>query len=330
MRLEEDRPDRSQENVTPPIAVIFVLSLDSAPLKRGAGLLRPGVVDMPKFNCQNKQFGHPCFDIDSHCTAGRIHLPVAPRCNIKCQFCSRKHDCANENRPGVTSRIITPDEALEWVERAIKNDPRIVVAGIAGPGDPLANEGTFETLRLIDRRFPGLNKCLSTNGLLLPDRLDSLLDAGLDTLTVTVNALHPDVGAQIYAWAELGGRKYYHQEAARLLFYNQISGLEKAVKRGLRVKVNSVLIPGLNDLEMPELAALFKNIGVGLMNIMPLLPQAEMAHWPPVSNETLNNVRTACEKLIPQSRHCKQCRADAVGIPGLEKKEVPCLSGKNK
>lgn len=280
---------------------------------------------MENRTCQNKQYGHPCFDAESHCSVGRIHLPVAPRCNIKCKFCSRKHDCANENRPGVTSKIVSPAEALELVDRAIENDPRITVVGIAGPGDPLANESTFETLKLLNRRFPELTKCLSTNGLLLPDRLDSLLDAGLDTLTVTMNALHPWIGGEIYSWAEFRGRKYYREEAARLLFSNQISGIEKAIRRGLRVKVNSVLVPGINEGEMPGLAALLKNVGVGLMNIMPLIPQAEMADFPVVSINELNRVRESCEKSIPQSRHCLQCRADAVGIPGLEKREYRCL-----
>jgi nitrogen fixation protein NifB len=276
---------------------------------------------MENNSCQNKQFGHPCFDAESHCNVGRIHLPVAPACNIKCRFCSRKHDCANENRPGVTSKIISPGEAIELVERSVKSDPRIHVAGIAGPGDPLANETTFETFRLIDERFPELTKCMSTNGLLLADRLDSLLDIRLDTLTVTVNALHPWIGAKIYASADYGGQKYFGEEASRLLFYNQIRGIEKAVRHGLRVKVNSVLVPGVNEQELPELAVLLRSIGVRLMNIMPLIPQAEMAGFPSVSPGTLNSVRDSCEKFIGQFRHCKQCRADAIGIPGIERKK---------
>jgi nitrogen fixation protein NifB len=273
--------------------------------------------------CRNKQHGHPCFDAGSHCSVGRIHLPVAPRCNIKCKFCSRKHDCANENRPGVTSKILNPEEALELVDRTVKADSRIHVVGIAGPGDPLANQETFETFALVHTHFPYLTKCLSTNGLLLPDRIESLLDVKLDTLSVTVNALHPWVGAKIYSFVEYRGKTFFGEEGARILFHNQITGIEKAIKRGLRVKVNSVLIPNVNEGELSELAALLKAIGVGLMNIMPLIPQAEMACLPAVSHSSLNRVRDSCEKLIKQFRHCKQCRADAIGIPGMElKKEI--------
>ncbi len=60
------------------------------------------------------QTEHPCFGGD-HNKAGRIHLPVAPGCNIKCGFCERKFDCANESRPGVTSKILTPTQAVERV-----------------------------------------------------------------------------------------------------------------------------------------------------------------------------------------------------------------------
>ncbi len=62
---------------------------------------------------------------------------------------------------------------------------------------------------------------------------------------------------------------------------------------------------------------------------LPLIPQGEMAHLKPVPPETLELVREKCSQYIPQSRHCKQCRADAIGIPGLETRETPCLSGKN-
>jgi nitrogen fixation protein NifB len=119
------------------------------------------------------------------------------------------------------------------------------------------------------------------------------------------------------------------EEAARILFYNQITGIEKAIKRGLRVKVNSVLVPGVNDRELPELAAILSNIGVRLMNIMPLIPQARMANLPPVSPEILNSVRNKCEQYVEQFRLCRQCRADAVGIPGLENKAKGCAVTSN-
>ena len=40
---------------------------------------------------------HPCFDADARHQFGRVHLPVAPACNVQCNFCDRKYDCPNES-----------------------------------------------------------------------------------------------------------------------------------------------------------------------------------------------------------------------------------------
>jgi len=92
---------------------------------------------------------HPCFNEAARKTAARIHLPVAPRCNVQCNFCDRRFDCLNESRPGVTSAVLTPQQALHYLELAMEKSPAIRVAGIAGPGDPFASpEDTLETLRV--------------------------------------------------------------------------------------------------------------------------------------------------------------------------------------
>ncbi len=272
-----------------------------------------------KENCPGHEpFGHPCFDAVSHGSVGRIHLPVAPRCNIKCNYCSRKHDCANENRPGVTTRVIGPTAALERVRQAVELEPRIKVVGIAGPGDPLANEATFETLRLVRREFPHMSLCLSTNGLLLSHKLDELVALGLNSLTVTVNTLSEATGAAIYAYVAQGGQVLRGREGAAALRDSQMEGIGRATELGIRVKVNSVLLPGLNEEEMPVMARRFKDMGVAVMNIMPLNPQADFAHHEPVSAETHQRIRRQCSQMLEQVSHCRQCRADAAGLLGRD------------
>jgi nitrogen fixation protein NifB len=259
-------------------------------------------------------FDHPCFDAKSCGSTGRIHLPVAPRCDIQCNYCSRKYDCANESRPGVTSRVISPQEAVELVKNAVRLEPRIKVVGIAGPGDPLSNEETFTAMSLVKQEFPHLTLCLSTNGLLLPDNLERLTDTGLDYLTVTVNTLNADTGSRIYSHVTYDGRVLKGIEAAAALLDNQIKGISGAVNKGINVKVNSVLLPGINENEMVSLAQTFRDVGVSVMNIMPLIPQAKFADLPPVSPEIQKEIRRECAVYIPQIYHCRQCRADAVGL----------------
>ncbi len=246
-----------------------------------------------------------------------MHLAVAPRCNIKCGYCARRHDCANESRPGVTSRLLTPDEAIRKVREVMASEilgPVIKVIGIAGPGDPLANEETFETFGLIEKEFPHLIKCMSTNGLLLAETLEILDEMNLCSVTVTINALDPDVGARIYSHITYHERLYHGRDAADILINNQLEGIRKAAERGMTVKVNTVFIPGVNENQIPLLSHVVKKLGASVMNIMPLIPQAEFAHIVPPTETELDAVRKNNEKVIGQFKHCRQCRADAIGL----------------
>jgi nitrogen fixation protein NifB len=260
--------------------------------------------------------GHPCFS-GNHKQNGRMHLAVAPRCNIKCGYCSRRHDCANESRPGVTSRLLTPVGALEKVRAVMASpilSPIIKVVGIAGPGDPLANEETFTTFQLIGKEFPHLVKCMSTNGLLLPEKIHDLQRLGLHSLTVTLNALDPAVGARIYRYIRYHGKRYSGAEASRILVDNQLEGIRLAAAYGMTIKVNTVLIPGLNGDQVPHIARRVKDLGATVMNVMPVIPQAEFSGITPPTLEELSAVQTASEQVISQFRHCRQCRADAIGL----------------
>jgi nitrogen fixation protein NifB len=262
---------------------------------------------------------HPCFSEEAHHLFGRVHLPIAPACNIQCRYCVRKFDCANESRPGITSRVLTPDEAVERTRALVERSDRLSVVGIAGPGDPLANAPTYLTLRQINWEYPDLTLCISTNGLLLPDRLEQLISSGVRSLTVTINAVTPETAENVYSWVVYQGRRYEGREAAELLLANQWRGLEMAIDAGLIVKVNTVFIPGVNDHEIPLIAERAGKLGVDLMNILPLIPQAEFAHMTRPSHAEINRLREQCRPFIKQMTHCKQCRADACGILGEDK-----------
>ena len=139
---------------------------------------------------------HPCFSRDAHHKFGRIHLPVAPRCNIQCNFCNRKFDCTNESRPGVTSAILKPWQAVDYLDEMLVKRPEITVLGIAGPGDPFANPNeTMETLRLARKRHPDLILCLASNGLGIVPYIDELAELKTSHVTITINALDPTIGA---------------------------------------------------------------------------------------------------------------------------------------
>lgn len=268
--------------------------------------------------CKPSLDEHPCYSEQAHRSFGRIHVPVAPRCNIQCNYCVRKYACANENRPGVTVDVISPEQAVETVDKALAMEPRIRVMGIAGPGDALANQETLETMHMVRERFPSMTRCLSTNGLMLPDMIEELHKARVTSITVTINAIDPAIGEQIYAGVRYGGKLYRGREGFELLNQKQLQGLKLAAERGMVVKVNSILMPGINDHHLVDVAHKARELGAYIMNIMPLIPvpESKFGHMSPPSAEMLTEVRNACAAILNQFRSCTQCRADAIGVPG--------------
>jgi nitrogen fixation protein NifB len=260
--------------------------------------------------------GHPCFSTGRHLKAGRIHLAVAPACNISCNYCVRKFDCANESRPGVTSKVITPEEALQKVSEAKQSNmgQYLNVVGIAGPGDPLANPATFKTLALVKENFPDLALCLSTNGLLLPEKIEDLVKVGISHLTVTVNALDEGTATKIYSYIRWKEHTYIGFDAASILINNQLRGIELASKAGLTIKVNTVVIPGLNDFGLEALAREVKVRGAHLLNLVPLIPQGKFARRISPTVQEIKDYRQGLAHILPQMTHCQQCRADAIGL----------------
>ncbi len=262
---------------------------------------------------------HPCLSEEAHHTFGRVHLPVAPACNIQCRYCLRKYDCANESRPGITSKVLSSQEAIERVRALVNRNERLTVIGIAGPGDPLANPETYRTLRQINHEFPELALCVSTNGLLLRDRLEQILAAGVRSLTVTINAVSIRTALSIYAWVMYNGEQLAGREASEVLIRNQWDGLFHAVRAGLVVKVNTVFIPGVNDAEIPVIAERAGNLGAHIMNVLPLIPQAEFSHLKRPDHKSVEEMRSRCRPYLSQMTHCRQCRADACGILGEDR-----------
>jgi len=264
---------------------------------------------------------HPCFSENACHFFGRMHLPVAPKCNIQCNYCIRKFDCVNESRPGVTSKVLTPEEALERVREVLDKVHYIKVVAVAGPGEPLFNEETFETFRLVKEEFPHLMRCMSTNGLLLPERIDDIEELGISTLTVTLNAVDPAIGKDIYSFVNYHGKIYRGEEGAKILLRNQLEGIREAVKRRILVKVNTVFIPTVNDKHIVDIAKKIGEMGVYLQNIIPLIPQYKFGHITPPTPQEKKEMQDKCREYLMQMIHCRQCRADAIGKLGKDIQE---------
>lgn len=259
---------------------------------------------------------HPCFTAKCSDYA-RIHLPIAPKCNMQCNYCLRKYSCANESRPGVVAQVMEPEAAVEWYLQMKAKVPKLTVAGIAGPGDALANwPAVRRTLELVRKADKDVLFCLSTNGLYLPEYAEEIAELGVDYVTVTVNALTGSTGAHIYSYVNDKGKKYVGQEAAELLLIRQIQGLYLLSKYGVKIKINTVAIPGVNMQEIPAIARRMALLGAKLQNILPMLPVegTAFAHLQEPAYEEITQLRHICQQWMPQMLHCNRCRADAVGV----------------
>jgi nitrogen fixation protein NifB len=259
---------------------------------------------------------HPCYTEQARLNRGRIHLAVAPACNLGCNYCERAVGPRARlvKGPGTAAKVLSPEEAALLVDR-VAAEGWLSVVGIAGPGEPLFNPQTFDTLRLVKRNHPELLLCVSTNGLLLSQKLDDLLASGVTALTVTINAVRRGTAEQLYAWALLHGRREPGHIAAPLTLKRQWTGLAEAIEAGLLVKVNSVLVPGVTDRELAEVARRAGQLGAARHNIMPLIPRGRMRHIARPDPDMVEGIRAECSRYLIQFRGCQQCQADVIAPP---------------
>ncbi|MEN6439144.1 MAG: radical SAM protein [Syntrophobacter sp.] len=275
---------------------------------------------------------HPCFNERAKDFFGRAHLPVAPGCNIQCRYCNRVYDCVNESRPGVTSKVFSPEEASEYLDRLLARMPWIAVAGIAGPGDAFHDpERTLTTLEMIRRTHPELNLCISTNGLNIAPYVGELSRLGVGYVTVTVNAVSPRIGALIYDYAMDGSNWIDGIDAAGLLLDRQMEAVRALKGSGMTVKVNTVVIPDVNDQHVTEIAKLVSALGADIMNIIGIIPVpgTSFEHIRPLTADFLKELRQSAGHYLPQMSHCVRCRSDAVGLLRCSSSGRSCGSGRD-
>ncbi|AFZ43950.1 nitrogenase cofactor biosynthesis protein NifB [Halothece sp. PCC 7418] len=283
---------------------------------------------------QERIENHPCYSEEAHHHYARMHVAVAPACNIQCNFCNRKYDCANESRPGVVSELLTPEEAAHKALVIAGKIPQMSVLGIAGPGDPLANpEETFRTFELVKEKAPDIKLCLSTNGLMLPDYIDRIKALDIDHVTITINMIDPKIGAEIYSWVRYQRKRWTGEAGAQILHERQMEGLEALREADILCKVNSVMIPGINDQHLVDVHEAIQSRGAFLHNIMPLVSAPEHGTYFGLNGQrgpTQKELKALQDQVetadggtnnIKMMRHCRQCRADAIGLLGEDRSQ---------
>ncbi len=185
-----------------------------------------------------------------------LRISITDRCNYRCVYC-RSAD--SENYRG-------HDQILSWPE--LERLARIFVGlGIrkirVTGGEPLVREGVEDFIsRLRDLGVQDLS--MTTNGHLLAERCERLLSAGLKRINVSLDSLDPSKFDRI----------------TRTKSFNRvIEGIAVAQKSGLApVKVNAVLVRGLNDGEVEAFAGFARERGV-VMRFIEFMPLDADRHW---------------------------------------------------
>jgi nitrogen fixation protein NifB len=168
------------------------------------------------------------------------------------------------------AKAFRPDIALKYVQGVAASLGAVKAVCLDGPGEPLAQaDKTFEALRLIREAFPDIAVSLTTNGLLLPDYIDILVEAGVCGVSVAMPGADAEQLFKIYNFARPGKKTIHPRDSMDLLHAAQVEGIKKMKDAGLFVKVDYMLVPGVNDGHVEETAKLAAELGVDVFHVFP-------------------------------------------------------------
>lgn len=182
-------------------------------------------------------------------TIDYMRISVTDRCNLRCKYCMPE---------GIR---LLPEKELLTYEEILKVCRQAVLLGMkrfkVTGGEPLVRKGCTGLIRDM-KRLQGVEQVtMTTNGILLGEKLTELLEAGLDGVNVSLDTLD---------------RKRYEAITGSDGLQTVLSAINKAADAGLRVKINAVLQPGVNDSEWRELLefARERRVDVRFIEMMPI------------------------------------------------------------
>jgi cyclic pyranopterin phosphate synthase len=208
-----------------------------------------------------------------------LRISVTDRCNFRCTFCMPA-----ENHYHFLPRA----EILDYEELA--RLARILVGlgvrkvRITG-GEPLLRRDLPDFVRMLASLDGVEDLALTTNGILLPRMAEELAAAGLHRVTVSLHSLHQETFERVTG--ERG-------EVAAVL-----AGIEAAVTAGLTpVKVNAVVLRGVNDDELVELARHFQRPGF-VLRFIEYMDVGTLNRWEPQSVVPAREIVERIDRELP-------------------------------
>jgi GTP 3',8-cyclase len=162
-----------------------------------------------------------------------LRVSLTDRCNLRCSYCMPAEGL--DWLPG--DDILTDDEVVRLIDVGVR---RLGIREVRFTGgEPLVRRGLVDIVRRTKEIDPALELSLTTNALGLARTADTLKAAGLDRVNVSLDTVRPDT---------------FHTITRRDRFHDVVEGLAAAREAGLvPVKINAVLLRGINDDQAPEL-----------------------------------------------------------------------------
>lgn len=179
-----------------------------------------------------------------------MRISVTDRCNLRCVYCMPE-----EGVPSLSHEdILSYEEILRLVRIAAKTGiKKIRLTG----GEPLVRRGIESLIKDI-KSVPGIETVgITTNGILIPEKIDSLAEAGLDCVNISLDTLRSD---------------RFEEITRRQGLEKVLDAIELCCDRGFNTKINCVAMKGVNDDEFAAIAGLSKdrNICVRFIEYMPV------------------------------------------------------------
>ncbi|EFQ2340640.1 TPA: GTP 3',8-cyclase MoaA [Campylobacter coli] len=177
-----------------------------------------------------------------------LRISVTQRCNFRCLYCMPKIPFNHQPK----ENLLSFEELFLFVKVAI--DEGIEKIRITG-GEPLLRKDLSMFIKMINDYKKDLDLAITTNGFLLKDFAKDLKDAGLKRLNISLDTLESKK-AKILAQKDV--------------LDSVLAGIDEALSVGLKVKLNTVVLKGLNDDELIPLLefAKSKNIQIRFIEFM--------------------------------------------------------------
>jgi pyruvate-formate lyase-activating enzyme len=204
--------------------------------------------------------------IDYHCFAAKnlflrrweAPLPVSPACNARCVGCIslQESDCCPASQERLTF-VPTVEELCEVaVPHLMEAENAIVSFGQGCEGDPILQAGTVGAAVEAMRRATARGTINFNSNASLPDAVDALAEAGIDSIRVSLNSALPS-----------RYDAYYRQRG--YAFADVVESLRRAKRHGLFTMLNYLVFPGVSDRreEIAALKSLVGEVGVDLIQM---------------------------------------------------------------